>query len=384
MKKKISILGSTGSIGLSTLKIINKKRDLFKIYLLSSNKNFSLINKQINKYKPEYFIITNYQIYKKAKEKFKNKKTKIFNNFKSLNSLKKSNYTIAAIPGLAGLEPTMLMTKFSKKILIANKESVICGWKLIKEIARKNKTIIVPIDSEHFSIFKLLKNQNLNKIEKIFITASGGPFLNFKKSELKKITPQQAVKHPKWKMGKKISIDSSTLMNKILETIEAQKLFDIPEKKIEILIHPDSLVHAIVKFKNGLVKFIYHDTSMLIPLANALFEENVNIKEFYKSSKKDIQNLTFQKVNSIMFPVIKLKKRANEHPSSSIIINAVNEILVDLFLKKKIDFLSISKTIMSILNDRNYKKYAIRNPKNIEDIIDIDQWARNKILRKFN
>ena len=185
-------------------------------------------------------------------------------------------------------------------------------------------------------------------------------------------------------MGKKISIDSSTLMNKILETIEAQKLFDIPEKKIEILIHPDSLVHAIVKFKNGLVKFIYHDTSMLIPLANALFEENVNIKEFYKSSKKDIQNLTFQKVNSIMFPVIKLKKRANEHPSSSIIINAANEILVDLFLKKKIDFLSISKTIMSILNDRNYKKYAIRKPKNIEDIIDIDQWARNKILRKFN
>ena len=200
---------------------------------MSSNKNFSLINKQINKYKPEYFIITNYQIYKKAKEKFKNKKTKIFNNFKSLNSLKKSNYTIAAIPGLAGLEPTMLMTKFSKKILIANKESVICGWKLIKEIARKNKTIIVPIDSEHFSIFKLLKNQNLNKIEKIFITASGGPFLNFKKSELKKITPQQAVKHPKWKMGKKISIDSSTLMNKILETIEAQKLFDIPEKRLK-------------------------------------------------------------------------------------------------------------------------------------------------------
>ena len=117
--------------------------------------------------------------------------------------------------------------------------------------------------------------------------------MNLQKSELKKITPQQAVKHPKWKMGKKISIDSSTLMNKILETIEAQKLFDIPEKKIEILIHPDSLVHAIVKFKNGLVKFIYHDTSMLIPLANALFEENVNIKEFYKSSKKNIQNLTF-------------------------------------------------------------------------------------------
>ena len=165
------------------------------------------------------------------------------------------------------------MIKLSKKILIANKESIICGWNLIKKNALTNKTKIVPIDSEHFSIFTLLKSHKLNEIKKFYITASGGPFLNYKRKQFKNIKPKDALKHPKWKMGKKITVDSSTLMNKMLELIEAQKLFDIPNNKIDILIHPNSLVHAIIKLKNGLTKFIYHETTMIIPLANALFEE---------------------------------------------------------------------------------------------------------------
>lgn len=385
MKKNISILGSTGSVGLSTLKIIDKKKNFFRVILLAANNNYRLICNQIRRYKPEYFIINNFKVYLKVKKKFKNKKVKIFNSFKEIN-LKKLDLSVAAIPGIAGLEPTLLFIKLSKKILIANKESIICGWTLMKKLASKNNTKIIPVDSEHYSIFKLIENLNQNEIEKIYLTASGGPFLNYKKQELRKISVKEALKHPKWKMGQKITIDSSTLMNKILELIEAQKLFNLPNNKLDIIIHPNSLVHAIVKKKNGLITFIYHDTSMIIPLANAIFDGKLNIKEFYKIDKKNdkLKNLVFKKVDKKIFPVIFLKNRVNEYPSTSIIINGANEILVELFLNKKIPFLSISKTIMKILNDRNYKKYAIRNPKNIHEITNIDKWARENVKKILN
>ena len=256
-----------------------------------------------------------------------------------------------------------------------------------KKNALKYKTKVIPVDSEHFSIFKLLENCDIKEVKKIYLTASGGPFLNFKFNQLKKIQPRQALKHPKWKMGKKITIDSSTLMNKMLELIEAQKLFNIPNNKIDVLIHPNSLVHAIVEFKNGLTKFIYHKTSMIIPLANAIFDGKLNIDNFIdqksKKFKNDIENLKFQKVNRKIFPVIKLKDRLNKYPSSSIIVNAANEIFVDQFLQKKIPFLSIFKVIMAILEDRNFKKYAIKKPKNINQIHQIDMWARIESLKKI-
>ena len=235
----------------------------------------------------------------------------------------------------------------------------------------------------------MLENHSLKEIKKIYITASGGPFLNLKNNKFKKIKPKDALKHPTWKMGKKISIDSATLMNKILELIEAQKLFNIPSNKIEILIHPNSLVHAIIELKNGLSKFIYHETSMTIPLANAMFDGNIDIEELMKIKKnynkeKIYKNLIFKKVNQKIFPMIKLKNRVNEYPSTPIIINASNEILVDKFLQKKIPFLSIFKLIMTILNDRNYRKYAIRRPKSIKQIFEIDHWAKKKIREKIN
>jgi len=387
MKKTISILGSTGSIGISLFKIIDKKTKYFKVNLLSANKKYNLICKQIKKYNPKYFIISDPNVYKKVKIKFKKKNIIILNNFDKIKDSNKTDIVISAIPGLAGLMPTILAIRFTKKILIANKESIICGWNLIKKAAQKYKTKIIPVDSEHFSISKLLQHHQLDDIKKIYITASGGPFLNFNVNQLKKITIKDALKHPKWKMGKKISIDSSTLMNKVLELIEAQKLFNIPNNKIDILIHPNSLVHAIIKLKNGLTKFIYHETSMIIPLANAIFEDDLNIEYFYKSKKKrnkPIESLIFQEVNKTTFPIIKLKNRLNEYPSTPIIINSSNEILVEQFLAKKIPFLSIYKIIMTILNNRNYKKYAIRNPKNIYQIKKIDQWARAQTMKKVN
>ena len=279
------------------------------------------------------------------------------------------------------------MIKFSKKILIANKESIICGWKFINSIAKKNKVKIIPIDSEHYSIYKLLENHTLDEIDKIFITASGGPLLNYDYRKLKKIRPRQVLKHPKWKMGKKISTDSSNLMNKILELIEAQKIFKLPENKIDILIHPNSLVHAIIQFKNGLSKLLFHDTNMIIPISNAIFENKINIKEFYipKTNFKNKEiNLVFKKVNSKTFPIIKLKTEINKYPSTGIIINAVNEVMVDKFLKKKVSFLTINKSIFRIMRDRNYIKYAVKDPKSLNEILNIDLWARNKTFKMLS
>ena len=382
MTKFVSILGSTGSVGLAVLKILDKDR-LTKINLLCANKSYSLICSQIKKYKPKIFIINNHLIFKKVKKKFKKKNTIILNTFNSLKIKKKSDITVSAIPGIAGLQPTLKMIEGSKKILIANKESIICGWNLLSKKAKKNKTKIIPIDSEHFSIMKLLETNKLEDINKIYITASGGPFLNYSINQLKKIRPSDALKHPKWKMGKKVTIDSATLMNKILELIEAQLLFNLDLKKLDILIHPESLVHAVVELNNGLCKFIYHDTSMIIPIANAIYEDKLNINHFYIKKNNVIKDLTFKKVNKNIFPIIKLKKKLNEYPATPIIINAANEILVDQFLRKKIPFSSIYKFIMAILKDRNYRKYAIKRPKNINQIFKVDNWARNRILEKL-
>ena len=341
MKKNISILGSTGSIGLSTLKIISKKKKLFNINVLAANKNYKLIYHQLKKYRPKVFLITDLKVFQKINKIHKNKKTKLINNIDSNKRfIQNSDITISAIPGIAGLKPTIELVKKSKKVLIANKESIICGWSLIKKTAFKHKSKIIPVDSEHFSIMKLLEKQNIKDVKKIYITASGGPFLNHKISKLKKVKPQDAIKHPKWKMGKKISIDSASLMNKLLEVIEANKLFNLDIKKFDIVIHPQSLVHAIVEFKNGLYKFIYHETSMLVPLANAIFDSSVTIEDFIKPkshSKKSIffQKLDFLKVDKKRFPIVNLKPRLAELKSTPIIINAVNEILVDQFIQKK-------------------------------------------------
>ena len=392
MKKMVSVLGSTGSIGLNAINIFKKKKDIFKFNLLSANKNYKLICKQIDGLKPKIFIINDYKIFIKIKNKYKNKKIKILNEIKLNKNFPNSDITVAAIPGIAGLLPTISMIKKSKKILIANKESIICGWNLIKKAAKKNKTKIVPVDSEHYSIMKLMENLDQSLIKKIYLTASGGPFLNYKLSKLKNVKPNEAIKHPKWKMGKKISIDSATLMNKMLELIEAQKLFSITKDKIEILIHPQSLVHAVIELKNGIYKFISHETTMLIPLSNAIFDGNLKIEDFIKIKKNkknlfSINNLNFHKVDIKRFPIFRLKDRLNEHVSTPIIINAANEILVDQYLDKKIPFNSFFKYLSLVMKDRNYRKYAIKEPKNISQIYLVDKWSREitlKYIRKKN
>ncbi len=379
MKKIVSILGSTGSIGKTSLKIIEKKKNLFSINILSANKNLKLIKTQIKKFNPKYFIINDYYTYKKLKN-LNYKKCKILNNF-DLKLNKKNDITISAIPGIEGLNPTINFIKMSKKMLIANKESIVSGWDILKKVAKKNSTKIIPIDSEHFSLSRILLKHKIEKVKKFYITASGGPFLNHNLKDLKKITPLEALKHPKWKMGKKISIDSATLMNKILELVEARKLFNIPSKKLDIVIHPNSLVHAIVELKNGLTEFIYHDNSMIIPIANALFNENILIDQLYKKKNNFIgKKLHFEKVDTKKFPLAKLKYLIDEYPSSAIIINSSNELAVNQFLNGKIPFLGIAKIIMSVLKDRNFKKNAIKRCSKINQVKKIDNWSK-KITR---
>ena len=385
--KTVALLGSTGSIGETTLDIIKNTKN-FKVELIIANSNYLKILSQIKIFKPNIVVVNNYKVYLKIKKKKLNKIIILNNIFNLEKYIKKIDITVSAIPGIAGLEPTLKFIKLSKKILLANKESIVCGWNLIKNTALKFKTKIVPIDSEHFSIMKLLENQKIKNVKKIYLTASGGPFLNHKISKLKNIKPAEAIKHPKWKMGKKISVDSATLMNKMLELIEAQKLFSVSAEKIQIVIHPESLIHAIIEFKNGLSKFIYHDTTMIIPIANAMFGYDIDIEDFFvsKSNGKNsilTKNFNFIKVDKKRFPIIKLQSRINEYSSTPIIVNAANEILVDQYLKQKIAFSSFYKHLLMVLNDRNYKKYAIKEPKNISQIYQIDKWARNLTYEKL-
>ena len=386
MKKKLSILGCTGSIGDTTLKLLNKRNKEYSFYILSGYKNYKKIKYLIKRYKPKFFVIfDDYTFQKVKKGNFKNNvkilSSKDFQSFK----FKKSDISILAIPGIAGLEPTLKTIRISKKILIANKESIICGWNLINKLVKKYKVNTFPIDSEHFSIMNLIDESNKNDIEKVYLTASGGPFLQYPLAKMKNIKPSEAINHPKWKMGKKISIDSATLMNKIFEVIEANKLFSIDIKKIDILIHPQSMVHAIIKFKNGLYKFLYFETDMSIPIGNALFEKNFDAKKRlntkYKFNQNHlIQNLNFLNVDKNKFPAIRLKPILDKYNSLPIILNAANEIFVDQFLKKNMSFCSIINYLFYLLKDPKMRKYAIKKPSNLKTILSIDEWARKKAI----
>lgn len=378
MKKKIiSILGSTGSIGTTSLKIIKKQNKKFEICLLLANKNKNKISHQIKYFKPKYFVINDTQTFNYIKKKFNNSKTIILNSLNLNKSFKKNNFIISAVPGFAGLEPTLKFLKHTKKLLIANKESIICGWDIIKSMSKKHKVELLPLDSEHYSIYKLLsQNKSDEKIDKVYLTASGGPFLNWSKKKIKNAKPSDAIKHPKWSMGKKISVDSATLMNKILEKFEAQKFFSLKEKQVSILIHPQSLVHAIIKFKSGISKFLYHEPNMAIPIASAISGGDLEIEKLFKTKNFDHNlRLDFFSLDKKKFPITRILDK-ERHISSPIIINAANEILVDNFLNKKISFNCIYDYLFIVLKDKNYKKYAIQRVKNLNDIYKIDKWAR--------
>ena len=383
MKKKIAIFGSTGSIGSTLIDIIKKNKSKFKIELLTANKDYKKLIKQTEIFNVKNIIIIDRKSFLITKKLLKNKNINIYNDFDYLKKIfnnKKIDYAMSAISGFEGLKPTLDIIKFTKVVAIANKESIICGWGLIKKNLKKYKTKFIPIDSEHFSIWALINNIKSDNLEKVYITASGGPFRNYPLNKFRNITLKNALKHPNWQMGKKISIDSATMMNKVFEIIEAKKIFDLRYSQLEILIHPQSYLHAIVKFKNGLSKLLIHDTNMSIPIFNSLYP---NFENIIKSNKLDIiklNDLNLHKVNSKRFPAISVIKKLKENDSLyETIIVAANDSLVNLFIKKKIRFIDISIMLLKILNKREFMEYMRIKPKNIADITKLSNYVSVKI-----
>tara|TARA_B100001564_G_C20644235_1_gene673639 strand:+ start:598 stop:1761 length:1164 start_codon:yes stop_codon:yes gene_type:complete len=385
MKKKIAILGSTGSIGGSLLKIVSKNKNNFEIILLTANKNYRKLLTQTKYFKVKNVIITNEESFVKFNKLNKNKNIKSFNSFKYLDKIftKKIDYVMSSIIGLDGLDPTVQIIKYTKIIAIANKEAIICGWNLIKKKINRHNTNFIPVDSEHFSIWYGLKNQSISNIEKIYLTASGGPLLKIPNYKFNSLKINEILKHPNWKMGKKISVDSSTMMNKVFEIIEARNIFNIGLEKLSILIHPKSYLHAILFFKNGMINIIAHETTMEIPILNSIDLNNNLMIRSKKLNLEKLNQLKLEKVNKKKFPLVKiLNIIPNKISLFETILVSANDELVRLYLNKKIKYLDINRILMKILNLNEFKKFKNIKANKVTDILDLDKYVRLKINSK--
>ena len=371
MTKDIFLLGSTGSIGNTALKVIKKDKSNFNVILLTTNKNVKKIYKQAIQFRVKKIVIFDKKSYLNNLKKFKDKKIKVFPTIKEAlkKNKKKSFLTINGISGIEGLEPTLDIIKYSNNLAMANKESIICGWQFITKELKKRKTGFIPLDSEHFSIWSLIKNESKQNIKKIYLTASGGPFLYKDLRKIKNIKPKFALKHPNWKMGRKISIDSATMMNKIFEIIEAIKIFNMERNKFDILVHPKSYLHAIVNFKNGLTKLLAHETTMEIPIANSLYLLENNYA--YKTSSfnyNKLNSFNFVKPKIKNFPLLKILNYKFNNTYFEIILVSINDMLVKKYLANKIPYIFIHNKMLELLKKPYFAKYYSSSPKNIKDI----------------
>ena len=287
---------------------------------------------------------------------------------------------MSSIVGLKGLEPTLKTIKYTKTIAIANKESIICGWSLIEKEIKKYKTKLIPVDSEHFSIWY---STNSDGIDKVILTASGGPLLNMSKKKIKNIKLKDVLNHPNWKMGSKITVDSSTLMNKVFEVIEARNIFNLKLKNISVLIHPKSYVHAIMRFNSGMIKIIAHDTTMEIPIFNSIFQNKKKYSLKNKINIKKINNLNLKKVDTFKFPLIKILNLIPDKISlyETVIVSA-NDELVKMYLKGNIKYNEISLKLLNFVKNKKFTKFKKKIPKNITEIINLDNYVRLKLNSK--
>ncbi len=382
MKLNLAILGSTGSIGQTLLRIISRDKENYKILLLTADKNYKLVLEQAKKFNVRNIIITNKKYFDLAKIKNKEKKIKIFNNFENLETIlkKKIDYVMSSIVGLDGLAPTFKIIKHTKKIAIANKETIICAWHLIKKELKKHNTEFIPVDSEHFSIWYGLKNNSKTNIEKLYLTASGGPLLKVPISKYKNLKISDIIKHPNWNMGPKISVDSATMMNKVFEVIEAKKIFNLDYKQISIFIHPHSYLHAVLKFKDGMINLIAHETTMEIPINNTLAIFKKNKLNFKKINLNKLNNLQLSDINKNQFPITKV---LNQLPSKDSLFETIlvstNDYLVDLLLKKRITYLELIEKLFKIVSKKEFIKYKFIEPKKITDILNLHKTLKSKI-----
>ena len=375
MKKNIAILGSTGSIGVQALEVIELHANLFNVEVLTANHNSSLLITQAKKFKPNAVVIVNEQKYNEVNEALKNEGIKVYAGTDSLDqivALESIDVVLTALVGYSGLKPTISAIKSGKKIALANKETLVVAGELITSLCVDHKSLLYPVDSEHSAIFQCLIGEENNKIEKIYLTASGGPFRGKKTEELKVVTKKQALKHPNWVMGAKITIDSATLMNKGLEVIEAKWLFDLQKDQIEVLVHPQSIIHSAVQFEDGSIKAQMGVPDMKLPIQYALGFPNRLKNNFKRFNFFDYPRLTFEKADPKTFRNLTLAYKAmNKGGNSPCVLNAANEIAVTAFLNDKIGFLNMPDLI-----DNCIEKITFVKTPSLEDYIETDQQTR--------
>lgn len=380
--KNIAILGSTGSIGTQTLEVISENKNKFKIDLLSANRNYKLLIEQAIKYKPETIIFGDINYKRDLEKGLKNEKINIYYGEKALNNFTEfcnPSLVLTALVGKSGLIPTINAIKNKIDIALANKETLVVAGEIIMKLCEKHNVNIYPVDSEHSAIYQCLVGEKHETIEKIILTASGGPFRNKKLNDLKKITKEEALNHPNWNMGDKITIDSSTLMNKGLEVIEAKFLFNVTIDRIDVVIHPQSIIHSMVEFNDGSIKAQLGEPDMKLPIQYALgFSERIknNYKRFNFSKNN---RLTFEEPCIKTFKNLHLAFEAGKQGGNMpCILNASNEIAVDAFLKEKIAYLDMTKIIEESLNKISY----IASP-NLDQLIETDlktrEYSKDKI-----
>lgn len=381
MKKHITILGSTGSVGRQTLEVIQKEPENYEVVALSGWKNTELLMEQINYFKPRYVVVKDERIARELKNKVSNKVNCriLFGEYGLLKvaTTKETDMVVIAIIGMAALRPTMEAISAKKSIVLANKEIIVSAGEILMKEARKNEVEIIPVDSEQNGIFQSIHSQYIDNIEKIIITASGGPFYQLKESALDNVTVEEALNHPNWKMGKKISVDSATLMNKGLEVIETHWLFNIPINKIEVLVHPQSFIHSIVQYDDGSMIAQLSDHDMRIPIHFALHYPTRIKNTLPRINLAKIGQLTFKKLDSKRFPSVDLCYEAiKQEGTYPVVLNAANEVSVNAFLNQEIKFKDIVKIVSIVIN----KHQNLLNP-NINEILYQDREAR-KITTK--
>jgi 1-deoxy-D-xylulose-5-phosphate reductoisomerase len=376
--KKITILGSTGSIGCNALDVIGKNQERFQVVALSAGKNIKLLKQQIEKFQPKVVAVSTKESALKLREAMNSKsRVKIFydeEGLKEIASFPSADIVISAISGSAGLMPTLAAIEAGKDIALANKETMVMAGEITTKRAIKKGVKIIPVDSEHSAIFQCLQGNKRQNLRRIILTASGGPFLNFARNELKKVSLNQTLRHPNWKMGKKITIDSASMMNKGLEVIEAKWLFNVDISDIDVLIHPQSIVHSLVEFIDGAFLAQMGIPDMKIPIAYALTYPERIINDLPSLDLVKIGKLDFLKADIKKFSCLGLAYAASLCGGTApVVLNAADEVAVSAFIEKKICFIDLPKIIEKILVLHN----SINNP-SLDDILQADLWARRE------
>ncbi len=382
--KRVTILGSTGSIGKNTLEVIRHFKEKFKVIGLVAGKNTDLLLKQATEFKPQYVALDSRREYEWFRQQAEHLSVTVLQGEKGareIAGLEENDIVISAITGIRGLEPTLAAVKAGKRIALANKESMVAGGKLIQEEASRSGAEIIPVDSEHSGVYQCLSKEKLDHVRKVILTASGGPFFKTPKEKLFAVSIEDTLKHPRWKMGAKVTVDSATMMNKGLELIEARWLFGLPPEKLDILIHPQSIVHSLVEMKDGSFLAQLSPTDMKIPIQFALSAPSREEGIIPSLDLARVRSLEFFKVDEEKFPLVNLARKVlAENQSKSVTLNAANEVTVAAFLKGRIDFTRIHQIVMEVV-----EKHSHQSASTLEDILALDREARiqtQKILER--